>query len=68
MDLLPARLLQRGELPGGAHENGVQHRVAEGGAVDLGDIGHAPGPLPVGQGADVPAIHTDAAAAALQRA
>ena len=52
---------ERRQLPGQTHQRGVQHRIAEGGTVDLRDIGDVLRRLPPGQRAHVPAVQLDGA-------
>ena len=52
-----ARLLEGVQLTGRAHQHRVQHRVAEGGRVDLGDVGDASGPLTGRQGREILTVH-----------
>ena len=55
-------LLERGELARSAHQRRVQHGIAEGGPMGLGDVGDAPGPFTVRQTANLLPIHKDGAA------
>ena len=58
---------KRGELTRRAHEHGIQHRIAEGGPVDLRNIGDPPGHLPARQAAHILAIREYAALIARQQ-
>ncbi len=60
--------LERGQVPGQAHEGGVQHGIAEGGTVYLRDVGDAGRQLPAGEGPHVAAVQRDGAGVALQAA
>ena len=53
-------------MPGRAHKHGVQYRVAEGRPMDLGDIGDAPSPLGLREGAYLLPLHQDPAPVACQ--
>ena len=62
------RLLEGVHLAAGAHQHRVQHRVAEGGGVDLGDIGDTPRPLTGRHGGQIKAVDGDLSGAGRQRA
>ena len=53
-------------LPAGAHQHRIQHRVAEGGRVDLGDIGDTPRPLTGRHGGQITAVDGDLSGAGRQ--